>query len=113
MNNLDGLYWILTYPKGDKLKLKNNKNIKKIYIYGKYQSFFVNQFKNKFNILIFNLDKVIKQVLIDIQRDEKTKKINLIFSPCAASFDSFKNFEERGKYFNYLINYYKFKDVIQ
>ena len=40
-------------------------------------------------------------------------KINLIFSPCAASFDNFKNFEERGKYFNHLISRYKIKNARQ
>ena len=32
------------------------------------------------------------------------KKI-IIFSPSAASFDQFKNFEERGKFFNKNIKY--------
>ena len=32
--------------------------------------------------------------------------IVILFSPSAASFDSFKNFEERGKYFNQLIRKY-------
>ena len=30
----------------------------------------------------------------------------ILFSPCAASFDSFKNFEDRGSYFNNLIKKY-------
>ena len=30
----------------------------------------------------------------------------ILFSPCAASFDNFKNFEERGSYFNKLITKY-------
>ena len=34
----------------------------------------------------------------DIKKDNKKKVI--LFSPCAASFDQFKNFEERGKFFN-------------
>ena len=34
---------------------------------------------------------------------KKLKKVNIIFSPSAASFDQFLNFEERGKFFNYLI----------
>ena len=29
--------------------------------------------------------------------------MSIIFSPAAASFDQFNNFEDRGKYFNYLI----------
>ena len=34
---------------------------------------------------------------------ETTKKKIILFSPAAASFDQFNNFEERGKYFNSLI----------
>ena len=34
----------------------------------------------------------------NIKNDYKKKVI--LFSPCAASFDQFKNFEERGKFFN-------------
>ena len=34
---------------------------------------------------------------------DNTKKV-ILFSPCAASFDQFKNFEERGKFFNKIIN---------
>ena len=30
----------------------------------------------------------------------------ILFSPAAASFDSFKNFEERGEYFNKLVKKY-------
>jgi len=35
--------------------------------------------------------------------NEKLKKNIIFFSPAGASFDSFKNFEDRGKYFNQLI----------
>ena len=31
------------------------------------------------------------------------KKSHIIFSPSAASFDQFKNFEHRGTYFNSII----------
>ena len=34
---------------------------------------------------------------------EKMLNQTILFSPCAASFDSFRNFEERGFYFNKLI----------
>ena len=36
-------------------------------------------------------------------RNNKTKKNIILFSPDGASFDSFKNFEDRGNYFNHLI----------
>ena len=46
----------------------------------------------------------IKKVLIDIKKNNKKQKKHIIlFSPAAASFDSFKNFEDRGNYFNHLI----------
>ena len=50
----------------------------------------------------------IKKALNDVVKDIKEEKFNknkkeILFSPSAASFDIFKNFEERGKYFNYLV----------
>ena len=42
--------------------------------------------------------KIMKNLKNDIKNDN-TKKV-ILFSPCAASFDQFKNFEDRGKFFN-------------
>jgi len=114
INNLDRIFWVLggLPKKGDKLKLENKSNIRQVYIYGKYKSFFEKFFRNKIKYSKFNeLDQAIKQVSFDINRESRDKKINFVFSPCAASFDKFKNFEERGKYFNYLVNRYKIKNV--
>ena len=47
-----------------------------------------------------NLKQAISKIKLDIKVQ---KKVNIIFSPSAASFDQFSNFEERGKYFNFLI----------
>ena len=38
-----------------------------------------------------------------ISKNKKLKKNTIFFSPAGASFDSFKNFEDRGNYFNQLI----------
>ena len=47
-----------------------------------------------------NLNTAIKKIFKDI-KSSKIKKHNVIlFSPSSASFDNFKNFEERGKYLN-------------
>ena len=46
-----------------------------------------------------------KKIFVIINQDNFSKK-TLIFSPSAASFDSFKNFEDRGQYFNKLIKKY-------
>ena len=45
---------------------------------------------------------ILKEIFSDI-KNEKLKKNIILFSPAGASFDSFKNFEDRGKYFNNLI----------
>ena len=49
------------------------------------------------------LKKILKNLKNNIKNDV-SKKI-IIFSPSAASFDQFKNFEERGKFFNKNIKY--------
>ena len=40
--------------------------------------------------------------LINSIKNDYARKV-VLFSPCAASFDQFKNFEERGKFFNKII----------
>ncbi len=97
------IYWMVGgVPKqGDIFEIKNqNINNIKIYIFGKNKSFFEKKFKGKIK---FTMQKSIKNSLLKIIDDIKLsrKKNNLIlFSPAAASFDNFKNFEDRGKYFN-------------
>ena len=49
-----------------------------------------------------NLKDVLKKILLAIKK-EKLKKNIVFFSPAGASFDSFKNFEDRGLYFNKLV----------
>ena len=108
------IYWMVGgVPKqGDILNIKNI-NTKKIktYIFGKNQVFFEKRFKKKIK---FTRQKTIKQSLLKIIHDIKLsgKKNNLIlFSPAAASFDAFKNFEDRGNYFNKIFN--KLKHELQ
>ena len=52
-----------------------------------------------------NLQKALKNIFTIIKK-QKFKNKTILFSPSAASFDSFKNFEERGFYFNKLIKKY-------
>ncbi len=95
--------------KGDKLELPKRyyHNIKS-YIFGKNKKFFKKIFKNKINFQTFdNLEETLNKIILDIN-STKQKNINILFSPAAASFDQFKNFEHRGEYFNYLINKIKF-----
>ena len=57
-----------------------------------------------------DLPSLIKKILLDIKNDNNTRHKTIIFSPAAASFDSFKNFEDRGSRFNELIRILKFKN---
>ena len=49
-----------------------------------------------------NLKILLNTLFLDLKEYKNEKKI-ILFSPAAASFDEFKNFEERGEYFNQLI----------
>ena len=110
LKSLNNVYWIVggLAKKGDKLLLdkKNNKNIK-AYILGKDKIFFIDKLKKLMRYESFsNLKKLIQKVFLDIKLDNKLIHKTILFSPAAASFDSFNNFEERGKYFNKLITKY-------
>jgi|TARA_B100001093_G_scaffold508262_1_gene570132 UDP-N-acetylmuramoylalanine--D-glutamate ligase len=99
-------YWILggIPKKGDKFNLSKDyyKNIKG-YIFGEQNKKFVSDLKNKIEFKKFsNLRKALDAVMEEIKIDNYHKK-TILFSPSGASFDSFKNFEERGSYFNKLI----------
>ena len=103
------IYWLLggVYKKGDKFKLskKNYKNIK-AFIYGKDKISFNRQLKNKIKFKNFdNLQNALKKIFILIKKSNLNHS-TILFSPCAASFDSFKNFEDRGFYFNRLVKKY-------
>ncbi len=103
-------YWLIGgIPKrGDKFNLpqKYCKNIKG-YIFGKNQKKFLFDLKNKIKLKKFsNLKNALIAITQDIKKD-KSKEKTILFSPAAASFDNFDNFEDRGKYFNHLVRRYK------
>ena len=100
------IYWLLggIPKKGDKfiLNKRYHSNIK-AFIYGDNKKFFNYQLKGKIQYSNFNnLSDALKKVFMMINKENFLKK-TIIFSPSAASFDSFKNFEDRGHYFNKLI----------
>ena len=102
------IYWLLggIPKKGDKFNLPR-KFLKKnpsIYLWKKF-IFFNRALKNKIEFENFdNLDNALKKVFSIIEKKKSTSII--LFSPCAASFDEFKNFEDRGSYFNKLVKKY-------
>ena len=106
LKNLNYVYWILggIPKKSDQFKLskKHCKNFK-AYIFSKHHKEFKKNLKNK--IIVKNLEDlkdILNEIFLDIKKKKLEKNI-ILFSPAGASFDNFKNFEDRGLYFNKLI----------
>ena len=105
----ESIYWLLggIPKKGDKFTLPK-KYFSKIraFVYGKNYLFFNRQLKNKVKFENFkNLKIALKKIFLLSHKEKSINKI-ILFSPCAASFDSFRNFEDRGMYFNKLVEDY-------
>jgi len=100
------IYWILggLPKKKDYFYLKNFKKIIiKAYIIGKNSSFFKKQIQKYIPYTISrNMMSAINSIYEDIKMSKDTEK-TILLSPAAASFDQFKNFENRGIYFKNLI----------
>jgi len=100
------ILWLLggIYKKGDKLELKK-KDLSNVtaFVYGENKNLFIKQLRSKVKFKNYiNLEDAVKNVF-SIIKTKRSIKHTILFSPCAASFDSFKNFEERGLYFNRLV----------
>ena len=100
------IYWIVGgLPKHkDYFNLKDVKTkIIKAYIIGKKTYFFEKKIKNNISYEVSkNLQASVDAIYKDIKLSDN-KYSTILFSPAAASFDQFKNFEDRGEYFKKLI----------
>ena len=109
LETFKNIHWVLggQSKKSDKLNLKKKYFHKiKAYIFGKDIFFFKKVLFNKIKYSTFdNLDNSLKQVFNNVKKNNIQKTI-ILFSPAAASFDQFKNFEDRGKYFNKILKKY-------
>jgi len=113
LKSLKQVYWLVGgIPKsGDRFFMTKKQCLNfKAYIYGKNKNYFIKELKNKLRYEYFdNLQNALKKIIFEI----KSQKINLhstiLFSPSAASFDTYKNFEERGKKFNQLLKNFNLK----
>ena len=91
-------------PKDKKFKklLKYKNRIKKIYLIGESSSFISKELENEISVELCNtLQNAIKKIFFDIKKEKQFT--NILFSPGCASFDQFKNFEERGNEFKRLV----------
>ena len=109
LKNLKSVYWILCGipKKGDKFSLiKSQCKHFKGYIFGNYYKQFNKNFKKKLITKKFkDLKSTLNQIFLELKYNNKEKN-TILFSPAGASFDKFKNFEERGFYFNQTIKKY-------
>jgi len=110
LKSLTNVQWIVggQAKKGDKLLLskKDCKNIK-AYVFGNNKNFFIIQLNKLMKYESFlDLKSLVKKLFLEIKLDKNKTYKTILFSPSAASFDNFKNFEKRGEYFNQLIKKY-------
>ena len=111
LKSYKNIFWIVggLAKKGDKFELpsKYYRNIK-CYIFGKDKELFRRKLGKKIlSITCNSLENILKKIIQEIKLN-KNKHFHVLFSPAAASFDKFKNFEDRGNYFNYLVKKIKF-----
>ena len=109
LKNLKNVYWILCGipKKGDKFSLTKSqcKNFE-AFIVGDHHKQFRKNLKNKLLFKKFkDLKDTINKIFLEIKYNKTVKNI-ILFSPAGASFDNFKNFEDRGFYFNQIIKKY-------
>ncbi len=109
LKSSNNIYWLLggISKKGDKFDLpKKYFNNVKAFVYGRNKKIFNEKLKNKITYKNFKtLNDAFKQILNIIKKEKFINK-TILFSPSAASFDNFKNFEDRGLYFNKLVKSY-------
>ena len=107
LKSLSDVYWIVggLAKKKDKFLLsKNDCKTFKAYIFGQNKDIFIKQLSKLIDCQHFkDLKFLLKKVFLDIEKEKNKRHKTILFSPAAASFDNFKSFEDRGRYFNSLI----------
>ena len=113
INSFNNVFWILggLPKKKDIFNFKKNKKTYiRAYIFGKNKKFFIKKLNKKVKFQVFpSIKDALQKILIDIKKLNINSKKVILFSPSSASFDEYKNFEERGAYFDFLVKSFKDK----
>ena len=114
LRNRNNIFWIVggLPKKGDRIRIsKLKKNIVKAYIIGKNKKHFAKYLDKKVDFLLAgNLKKALLSISGDIKKYSK-KENTILLSPASASYDQFRNFEDRGNQFKKLVKKYARKFV--
>ena len=101
-NNINLILGGIAKDKNFSILSKYKQQLNCVYIFGKSGLFIEKKLNKKLKVKRFKkLKTVVSHVLTDIKKN-KSKSI-ILFAPGCASYDQYKNFEERGKDFNMLI----------
>ena len=105
LQNYKNIYWIcggIAKTKDISVVIPHLKNVRKVYVIGTTKNVFYDSFKEHIDtVYVKYLSKAISEALKDSKKNKN--KVTILFSPAAASFDQYKNFETRGN--AYIISY--------
>ena len=104
LESLTNILWLCGGRKkqGGNLHKLNLDNVMKIYAFGESRAEFAELIKDA--KAFATLEEAMEKLMYDIQNQYVDKDvINVLFSPACASFDQYKNFEERGQNFKEII----------
>ena len=119
LSSFDNIFWIAGgKPKSDGIgqAQKFLTNVVEVFLIGNSINYFVEEIKSiapklKINTC-FTLEKATLLAIESVIRS-KLRNCVILFSPSAASFDQFKNYEDRGNYFKKIVNLKFDQDVIK
>lgn len=82
---------------------KSLSNVRKAYLFGENKLLFSEYLKNKVDFEMFDtMQEAFAQAYVDAKQSKEV--LNILLAPACASFDQFKNFEDRGNQFIDLCN---------